>query len=431
MGHKKKPASEYEALKPYATPNELRCLEALIEHRSFRMAAESIGKNEGSFNSAIRTVRHRAALARVRVNELVEHAPPSPVPPPPPKSSPTSSSAQPAPSDEVFDLFTRLRAKPIPFEELCDQLDRAPKKVRDLISQAADRGLDITLEHDQVGVKEPEPTTRRQDTGIAAVVGETQRVAIISDTHLGSKYCLRAQLRDFIMFAYHERGVREILHPGDVVDGHYAGKTGQLFETSHLGLDAQCQDLYEVLPELPGLTYHAITGNHDETFWAQIGYDAGHAIERYFRSPPDGQKPRNDLKFYGNRGAHLDIRGIRIHLWHPRSGKSYAKSYHMQKLAALYSGNEKPHIALAGHWHIFNYCVERGIHLIACPTFQGGGSAFGRSIGGAPEIGGLVLSWDITEHSTIRNFVLERRSYFEVEGAHHIDVMPGVYQGFA
>jgi len=343
---------------------------------------------------------------------------------------PPASGAPPPPSGpDRFALFRTIKGKAIAFDELCDRLGLPPKKARELIAEAQAAGMSVQLENGLVGLDAPAPSLVPQETGILPVVGERQVVGIISDTHLGSKYCLRAQLRDFVLFAYHERGVREILHPGDVLDGHYK-KNGQMLECSHVGLDAQCADLFETLPELPGLTYHAITGNHDETFWAETGHDTGHAIERYFRHPPNGKKPRNDLKFYGNRGANLMIRGARIHLWHPRSGKSYARTYHLQRLATMYAGGAKPQITLAGHWHVSAYCVERGIHLIACPTFQGGGSAFGKSLGGAPEIGGLILDWQVTKHGTIRNFRYERRAYFEVEEAQETALAPGVHEGF-
>ncbi len=66
-------------------------------------------------------------------------------------------------------------------------------------------------------------------------------VGVISDTHLGSKYCLRAQLKEFINYAY-SKGVRKILHAGDITDGIY--KHG-VYEVSHTGLEAQVQDLFE------------------------------------------------------------------------------------------------------------------------------------------------------------------------------------------
>lgn len=309
------------------------------------------------------------------------------------------------PSDKVQKLVAVTKKRPLTFAEICDKLDLSPSKTKVVIEEARSLGIPIHVENDHVGFRPSLEEEHIKEVGIAPVVGETQRVAVISDTHLGSKYCLREQLRDFVHYAY-EKGVREILHPGDVLDGMY--RHG-VFEVSHTGLDAQAQDLFEVLPQLPGLNYRCITGNHDFTFTEASGVDVGHYLMNYFR-----ERGRDDLHFYGNRGAFLKVKGAVVHLWHPRSGGSYAKSYGIQKHIEKYTAI-KPQILLAGHWHVFNYCYERAIHGIACPTFQGGGSAFSKSLGGAPAIGGLILSWDITEQGTIRSFTLENRAYFEVE----------------
>lgn len=303
-------------------------------------------------------------------------------------------------------LFKFTKKDVLNFSDLCDKMDMSPTKLKTLIAQAKEQGMRLNVENNHVGIQHPKEDERVKNVGVAPVVGERQKVAVISDTHLGSKYCLREQLREFIHYAY-SQGVREILHPGDWVDGDYRhGK----FEMSHMGLDDQAQDLFEVLPQLPGLTYHGITGNHDYTFTEQSGISVGQFLSNYFR-----ERGRNDIHFYGDRSAFLKIRGIVVHLWHPRSGVSYARSYALQKQIEKYPVGAKSHVLIAGHWHVFCYVEERGVHAIACPTFQGGGSAFGKSLGGAPAIGGLLLSWDITGNGTMRSFVLEKRTYFEVE----------------
>ncbi len=310
-----------------------------------------------------------------------------------------------SPNPMMAQFVTIAKKGPIAFEALCDKLNLSPAKARRLVEEATKLGVKVHVEHNHVGIHFPEPNDQVTHVGVPPVVGVRQKVAVISDTHLGSKYCLREQLKDFIHYAY-SQGVREILHPGDILDGCY--KHG-MWEVSHSGLDDQARDLFEVLPQLPGLTYHGITGNHDFTFTEAGGIDVGDYLSNYFK-----QRGRNDLMMYGNRGAFVKIRGVVVHLWHPRSGVSYARSYALQKNIEKYS-SLKPQVMLAGHWHVYCHVYERGVHGIACPTFQGGGSAFSKSLGGAPAIGGLILHWDLTEHGTIRSFMIEKRSYFEHE----------------
>lgn len=305
----------------------------------------------------------------------------------------------------TFAKLIEAAKRPVGFPELCDKLDMSPNRTTELIAAARKAGIKLHVENNHVSIRLQEPLERIQRINISPVVGERQKVGVISDTHLGSKYCLREQLKDFVHHAYGQ-GIREILHPGDWLDGCY--RHGQ-FELTHVGIDEQTRDLYETLPQLPGLTYHGITGNHDHTFTALNGVDAGEFIESYFR-----KRGRLDVKFYGNRGAYLRIRGAVIHLWHPRSGGAYAVSYPLQKKIEGYAAL-KPQILLAGHWHRFCRIEERNVHALACPTFQAGRSEFSKSLTGAPAIGGLILSWNVTRDGTLRDFADEKRSYFEIE----------------
>jgi predicted phosphodiesterase len=311
----------------------------------------------------------------------------------------------------VVGTFSRLvdvlKKGPIGFNELCDKLDLSPRRARELVEAAQEEGLQVHLENEHAGLRNQQQDDRVQPiSSVPPTVGEVQRVAVISDTHAGSKFVLKDQLREFVQYAY-DQGIRTVLHPGDVLDGCY--RHG-VFEVTHTGADEQCQDAVETLPHLPGLRYHFITGNHDFTFQERSGFSIGQHIVSYFRNAG-----RNDITHYGDRSAFLEVGGAVVHLWHPKQGTSYARSYVIQKKIEGYS-SIKPQILLIGHWHVFAHVYERGVRGIACPTFQGGGSAFGKSLTSpAPAIGGLILEWRLTEHGTIREFTLRDRFYFEKE----------------
>jgi predicted phosphodiesterase len=308
---------------------------------------------------------------------------------------------------DLADQLVKLTKKgPLHEFELLKKLDITPSKLNEILVECKARRLAVQVENGHIGFR-PEPEAEDVRAVIAPTIGQHQKVAVISDTHLGSKYCLRDYLQDFVHYAY-DNGVREILHPGDILDGMY--KHG-IWELSHHGIDEQTQDLFETLPELPGLTYHGITGNHDHTFTMGNGIEVGPYIEGYF-----AKRGRNDFFIYGNRGgAHLKVKGVRVHLWHPRSGGAYALSYPLQKKIEGYAPGNKPQILLAGHWHSYVSLSRRGMYAFACPTFQGGGSEFSKSLTTDPSIGGLLLEWDLTADGTIRNFRHEYRSYFEKE----------------
>lgn len=315
-------------------------------------------------------------------------------------------SALPEPPLPVEAILRAIK-KPISFEALCDRLGLAPAKCRHVLEQARAAGVPLEVHHNTVTFAPERPRDDIQETHVEPEVGELQRVAVISDLHFGSRYCLLGPMRDFLAYA-HGKGVRDVLVCGDVMDGNYTAHG--LHELTHVGLDQQAQLVASRLPKFDGLTYHAIMGNHDLTFEAQNGASPGRALLGEFR-----RAGRDDLRVYGSRGAYLRLRGVVIHLWHPGGGSSYATSYKLQKKVESYSPGEKPGILLAGHWHKYCAISERGVHAMACPTFQGGGSAFSKSLTGTVAIGGLVLEWGLTAAGTIRSFSHEFRQYFERE----------------
>ena len=299
-------------------------------------------------------------------------------------------------------------AHPPSFSDLCDRLDLSPAKAGKLIDLARTHGVEVQVEHNHVGLVRNfgihDNLVHRLQ--LPPLQGSTIEVAVISDLHFGSKYFLREALADFIARVY-ALGIRHVLCPGDVLEGMYRHAFGEL---SHSGLEDQTRDAFESLPRYPGLHYHSITGNHDETFAKAGGVNVGDYVGGYFR-----KRGRHDLHFYGDRGAFLLLHGTLIHLWHPLGGVSYAKSYKLQKQASSYQSGFKPHIVLAGHWHTYCHVEEREVQAIACPTFQSGVSPFGRSLGTTPSIGGLVLRWQMTEESTLRDFTITRYPYYHHE----------------
>jgi len=307
---------------------------------------------------------------------------------------------------DVQRLVNAIRSAPRGFADLCDRLDLSPRKCRSLVDRAEGLGVQVKVAHDHIGLNRAEPDAEIQSTGVDPVVGERQRVAVLSDTHYGSRYCLRDQIRDFVRYAY-ESGCRDVLCPGDMLDGCYHHG---VFELTHSGLEAQTDDAAENLPQHDGLRYHWITGNHDFTFTGKTGVGVGSYVIGRF-----AEHGRSDVQFYGDHGAYLKIAGAVVHLWHPRgSNATYALSYPLQKQLERYA-RVKPQILLAGHWHRYTWVTQRGVHALGCPCFQGGQSAFGRSLGGNPTIGGLLLSWQATGTGTIRRFGVECCMYYEDE----------------
>ena len=284
-----------------------------------------------------------------------------------------------------------------------------PVAVATLIADARAAGWAIDMAGEMVGIRAAPPVDEQVD--VAPISGDMQVVAAAGDFHFGSKYCMRAEIRDFVAIAY-LRGAREVLVPGDILDGCY--RHGR-FELSHHGISDQADDAVATLPALPGLAYHCICGNHEQTFTENVGVEVGRFIEDRFRAAG-----RSDIKFHGNSGAYLRIRGMVVDLWHPKGSAPYALTYVLQKRIESYSPGLKPDILLCGHLHKSARCTVRGVHGYLVPCFQSGGSAFGNSLVGAPVNGGLILSWRTTEHGTLRSVTSEEISYYHNERAREV-----------
>jgi predicted phosphodiesterase len=308
-------------------------------------------------------------------------------------------------AEDFQPLVDALKKSPT-FDSLCSTLDLSPARARDLLSRARAAGYAVRVGAEVVGIGHDE-TSDVRDIEVPPTEGGRFKIGVVSDLHAGSKYCLRAQLRDCIERMY-SRGVRDILIPGDLTDGCY--KHG-VFELKYSGIQDQIADLERMLPKKEGLRYHAISGNHDFTFSEKTGLDFGGVCEGYFRS-----RGRVDLRCYGDRAATLRVGGTTVRLLHPSGSCSYAISYKLQKFVEAFDSGEKPGILLVGHYHRSCYIYTRGVHAFAVPTFQGPGSAFGKSLGLGPQaIGGLILSWKLTKFHTIRSLQFEPLSYFKTE----------------
>lgn len=298
-------------------------------------------------------------------------------------------------------------------EELCDKFELPPKKVKALIEEARNGGYRIAVNGDKVGYVPPSP--RKDEQKIIAQPGSEEVFAVISDLHVGSRYCLEDQLRDFIIRAAKEDGVTQFFLGGDNVDGCYKHSR---WEESHHGFDAQAERLAHVLPgKVDGLRlrYDGIIGNHDETFEKESGLDVGRALVDVFR-----REGRDDFHMHGARGAYLRYapkggRGVLVELWHPLGGGAYAVSYKLQRHVEEYGVGQKPDFLFAGHWHQQCYVVRRGVHAFSAGTWHGGAGAFSKALGGAQAIGGWVVKYKQTREGALRDVTPTWRAYYEAE----------------
>jgi len=173
---------------------------------------------------------------------------------------------------------------------------------------------------------------------------DTVRIAVVSDTHIGSLYERIDALNKFYELLKSEK-INTVFHCGDLLDGHKVYR-GQEYDQYALGFSKQLESLIERYPRIKGIETHFILGNHDESFKRQSGIITGKIIEQV----------RPDLHYLDQDVATVKLKTksgktVKYQLIHPSGGTTYAVSYKSQKIIESYSGGKKPDAVFIGHYH--------------------------------------------------------------------------------
>lgn len=159
-------------------------------------------------------------------------------------------------------------------------------------------------------------------------------VAICADLHLGSiddcieyvngliNYCLRNNIHDIIIL-------------GDLIEGIEYFKTHNNSSLLRFEPDIYTQLKYvnDVLPQVPGITYHMVFGNHDVYTVNGVSYDIIKDLKNIFG--------RTDFKVIGCDHGKLQINRDHFKFLHScMSGVNQTRSKHKQNLT-FYGGNHR------------------------------------------------------------------------------------------
>lgn len=224
-------------------------------------------------------------------------------------------------------------------------------------------------------------------------VSSTFKIGIVSDTHIGSLYWQRT----FLKMAYDDfkaNKITEVYHAGDISDGVYPQRAGNMFELYARGFDEQVDAIIQDFPRVEGITTFFITGNHDLTHQYNGGANIGIAVER----------ARPDLKYLGQEFAKIWLTPkVDLDLEHPGGGSAYALSYRTQKRIDAMSGGLKPKILAVGHFHKNMYYFYRNIHVLPLASFQAQ-TPFLRRGGIISDVGYVIVEISVNENGDIIRF---------------------------
>ena len=183
-------------------------------------------------------------------------------------------------------------------------------------------------------------------------------IGVVSDTHFGNKHQQIHLLNDFYQEAYN-RGIKTILHVGDMVDGNYPTRPEQPRQQFLHGFDEQVGYVCDMYPRIEGLTTYYILGSHDETH-----YKNGQATVNEWVG-----RCRDDMIFLGQDTGEFIVDGVKILLDHPGGGSAQSLSYKPQKRIEIMEAKYKPKILLIGHYHKSYSFQYRNIQCIEVPAF--------------------------------------------------------------
>jgi predicted phosphodiesterase len=276
--------------------------------------------------------------------------------------------------------------------KLTDEIDEALTipdiKDEELIRLAEERGYNI---------HKPMPTVRPViEFDTSRIRGDRVRIAVISDTHIGSKYQQPTHLRNFLMYA-RKRKVSMIVHCGDFTDGPFKRHRNpqEVWLHTFPSMVAYGSST-EFLPEL-GIPYKIIAGNHDDWFLDDGGADVVEAIAA----------KRDDFEYLGSPGAFINFGDVRVEIMHPNMGGAYALSYNLQKHIEGMPPEEKPHIYLAGNFHkAIHLPGYRNVEGFLVPAYQSR-SHWMRGKRLASVVGGMILEFGIVTKGLAPSFNVE------------------------
>ena len=182
-------------------------------------------------------------------------------------------------------------------------------------------------------------------------------ILVVSDTHFGNIHNQVHLLNELYEEAY-KRGIKTVLHVGDLTDGNYLNRPESPRQQFLHGFDEQVGYVVDMYPEIDGMTTYYILGSHDETH-----YKNGQSTVDFWVS-----RCRSDMKFLGQDTGEIIIDKVKYVLDHPGGGSAQSLSYKPQKRIEILESHTKPKVLLIGHYHKSYSFQYRNVQCLLVPS---------------------------------------------------------------
>jgi len=184
-----------------------------------------------------------------------------------------------------------------------------------------------------------------------------KEILVVSDTHLGNIHNQLHLLNNLYQEAYN-RGIKTVLHVGDLTDGNYLNRPESPRQQFLHGFDEQVGYVVDMYPKIDGMNTYYILGSHDETH-----YKNGQATVDFWVD-----RCRPDMHFLGQDTGEITLNKVKYVLDHPGGGSAQSLSYKPQKRIEILESHNKPKILLIGHYHKSYAFVYRNVQCIEVPA---------------------------------------------------------------
>ncbi len=306
-------------------------------------------------------------------------------------------------------LYRMLLAsrKLLSLTELCDHFDVGPTRLQDALASLHADGKNVQLNGDGFELSREIPrATKPTIVDLSATASHT--FGVTADNHLGSKY-ERMDILEGLFDVWQARGVKTVYQLGNMIEGERHSKTDIHTHT----LQGQVDYFVKTWPRRPGITTCFVTGDDHEGWYVQDeGINIGKFMELTARAAG-----RDDMVFLGHMEHDITLKAkngsATMRLIHAGGGSSYAMSYALQKIVESYTGGEKPHILLAGHYHKIGYFYPREVHAIlaGCTKDQ---DSFLRKMKIPAHLGGWTITVRQNDKGVITGFAPEVHTAFNL-----------------
>ncbi len=263
-------------------------------------------------------------------------------------------------SEKFVNRVFKYMKNDMPIETFMDKFNVNISELNGIVELCKLHGKDITIETDDTDTLIFKKNATKPVTNTKLGIDDPKlihtQVCVVSDTHIGSIHQQLHLANEIYQEAYN-RGIRTVLHVGDVVDGSYQNRPESPRQQFLHGFDEQAGYVVDMYPKVDGIKTYYILGSHDETH-----YKNGQATLNEWIS-----RCRDDMIFLGQDTGEIYLDKTKTVLDHPGGGSAQSVSYKSQKRIEVLESHLKPKLLLIGHYHksyVFSY---RNVFCIQVP----------------------------------------------------------------